>query len=808
MPTLHFDIDWSSLVESAGLTFLHFLWQGTAIAAVLALGLHLLRRSTPEARYAVSLAAMIAMILAPLSTFFVLSVRPVADVPPLGEESLALLTQSFEGAREIPWLYAMLTAFWGAGAILFHVRVVLHWTYALRLRRKNVRVAPAAVRSLVRETARRWRISRPVRVLESGLTHVPIVVGWLRPVILLPASALTALPPEQLRAVILHELAHVRRHDGLVNLVQAAFESTFFFHPAVWWVSNRIRVEREYCCDDAAAGRRGEALAYARALLTLDGLRSPHTGPVNRLAMSSTGGPLMKRIRRIVGAERDSAGRAVGWAVPLVLVAVAALAFVAMRPAVACPPEKNEKAKEEIAAAKRNLILAEKAAQENLMLAKQAELEARQAMVAKQTAEAARAAAIAEELKVLAEHKKKAEVFERMQAERARVRELQLHEVALRAKLDEARARYDEHGSEKNKRVILELEKARELQRRERARIEDAMREKDLARELEARERVVREIESREKDLAREIEARERNFAREIEAKEMHLAREIEARERQMHEEIRAREEALQREISERERRMHEEIRAREAHLHDLQRELEERLAHEERAYKEKRAYEEKRAYNERRAYEENQRRDDQKRRAYDELRAIEEGRAAEKQRRDDQKRRAYDELRAIEEARAEEMRARDREIAAMQKIRAQQAKNEHVQHDLKAAQAKLEAELAKERARTKALQAKLVELLSQTDRMRGEHQQQIIPLKKALESAQVNRNEMSDEVLKAIMKRQIEAVEQSNESARRDLIDLLHSDRSKAEILRLLEEEEARKRKSRKAKSAELRVL
>ncbi|HEV7786499.1 MAG TPA: M56 family metallopeptidase, partial [Thermoanaerobaculia bacterium] len=157
----------------------------------------------------------------------------------------------------------------------------------------------------VRSLSRRLGIARAVRLLESAAVPVPAVIGWLRPVILVPASALAGLSPQQLEAVLAHELAHVRRHDYLINLLQAAVETLLFYHPAVWWVSSQMRRERENCCDDLAVAICGDRLGYARALADLEGLRTPSP----RLAMAADGGSLLDRIRRLVGAPAPRSRR-------------------------------------------------------------------------------------------------------------------------------------------------------------------------------------------------------------------------------------------------------------------------------------------------------------------------------------------------------------------------------------------------------------------------------------------------------------------------------------------------------------------
>ena len=160
------------------------------------------------------------------------------------------------------------------------------------------RPAGQELQALARDLGGRLGIGRAVALLESTAVSVPMVVGWLQPVVLVPASVLTGLPPSQLAAVLAHELAHVRRHDYLVNLLQTAVETLLFYHPAVWWVSAQVRRERENCCDDLAVAVCGDRLGYARALANLEGLRAP----ASPLVLAASGGSLVERIRRLVGA--------------------------------------------------------------------------------------------------------------------------------------------------------------------------------------------------------------------------------------------------------------------------------------------------------------------------------------------------------------------------------------------------------------------------------------------------------------------------------------------------------------------------
>ena len=178
--------------------------------------------------------------------------------------------------------------------LLFSLRIAWGCTQIAVLRRNGV-AASAQLSAAFSELAGRMGVTRPVRVLLSAVTDSPSVTGWLRPVLLLPISAAAGLTPDQLEAVFAHELAHIRRHDYLVNLLQMAAETLLFYHPAVWWVSRRMRHERELCCDDLAVRVCGGALLCAR----VDGAREDaHRAAAP--ALGSTDGPLFYRIRRLV----------------------------------------------------------------------------------------------------------------------------------------------------------------------------------------------------------------------------------------------------------------------------------------------------------------------------------------------------------------------------------------------------------------------------------------------------------------------------------------------------------------------------
>jgi beta-lactamase regulating signal transducer with metallopeptidase domain len=321
------------MIRAVGMALVHFAWQGAAVAALLA-GLDLvLRRASAQARYLAACAALFLMLALPAATFraalhdvppVTSSVRATSDTAfavPLASASaasLAALPRGFDLSGRVEALLPMLVALWGAGVLLLGARALGGLALVRRLRRCGLAAAPAGTSETLARLAKALGVTAAVRVYESALVGVPTVVGWLRPIVLLPASALAGLTAQQLELILAHELAHVRRHDYLVNLLQSAAETLLFYHPAVWWVSSRIRVEREHCCDDLAVRACGSAVRYARALVELEGLCSDAPA----FAMAAGGGSLFGRVVRLVGGAPEPSRAARGLAA---LSAVAAL---------------------------------------------------------------------------------------------------------------------------------------------------------------------------------------------------------------------------------------------------------------------------------------------------------------------------------------------------------------------------------------------------------------------------------------------------------------------------------------------------
>ncbi|HWY61870.1 MAG TPA: M56 family metallopeptidase [Rhizomicrobium sp.] len=282
-------ISWLSpaMMHALGWALIHFLWQGAAIAALAAILMRFCR--DPRARYCVGVGALTLMLAMPFVTLLLFDGSALPAMP----INLSVTLPSLPALPDIlPWV----VVFWFGGVALLSLRFAGGFLLLEQTRRHQSTTPGARVLALCREVQQRLGITRTIRYLECGWLRVPAVIGCIRPVVLLPVAALTGLTEAQLRAVIAHELAHVRRWDFLVNLFQILAETLFFYHPALWWLNRRISAERELCCDEIAMSEIGNRIEYADALVQIAKL-----GNASGLAMAATHGILSERIFHILG---------------------------------------------------------------------------------------------------------------------------------------------------------------------------------------------------------------------------------------------------------------------------------------------------------------------------------------------------------------------------------------------------------------------------------------------------------------------------------------------------------------------------
>lgn len=358
-----------TIMEVVGWALVHSLWIGALVAGLLFLLLRLVDARRATFRYGASGIALLVLAVAPVGAAF--RMRPAAPpapvvpdwssaVSPVEPRSTASSNprhrKSESGSGETGWkestsdksvapnpvtpagriddptsgasqlavrfrpLLPWLVLAWLIGVVALSTRLLVTWVRVQRLKSVGTTPVEARYSEVLESLLQRLAISRPVRLLQSGIVQVPAVIGWLRPVVLVPVTLLNGLTVPQLEAILAHELAHVRRHDYLVNLFQAVVETLLFYHPAAWWISRQVRETREHCCDDLAVEVSGSPADYARALLALEESR------VLALLPAATGGDLLSRVRRLVAPRLSHAETFPRWVAALVgIVAVVAL---------------------------------------------------------------------------------------------------------------------------------------------------------------------------------------------------------------------------------------------------------------------------------------------------------------------------------------------------------------------------------------------------------------------------------------------------------------------------------------------------
>jgi len=346
-------------IENLGWALLHSIWQIGAAALFLFAALRLFTKSTANVRYAVSVFVLGAAFILPLGTFTWLAnsktgARPAAQISEAGtvaqkerafprDEKLRIGNEN-EGAAELttyrailesadlsskmPWLVAI----WLLGVAGFTLRLFGGVWQLHKYKTRQVFSAGKDWQETFTGLCDKLRISQPVRLLKSKLVETPIVIGWLKPVILIPASVFFQIDAKELETIIAHELIHIRRRDYLVNFAQSLVEILFFYHPCVWWISAQIRREREFVCDDIVTRTlENDRVVYARALANLEELRLLTNGQVPLIAMAAlasgaaNGGNLMLRIQRILQKNTEIKRNPSAWSALLGFAFISAL---------------------------------------------------------------------------------------------------------------------------------------------------------------------------------------------------------------------------------------------------------------------------------------------------------------------------------------------------------------------------------------------------------------------------------------------------------------------------------------------------
>jgi beta-lactamase regulating signal transducer with metallopeptidase domain len=301
---------WTNLM----IALLHSLWIGVIWSVVLGISLRFIRSS--QTRYAAGLVAMSGLLLSIFASLAIISKPWISTVQAadtftgIASEPNATLAspaqQMPEPAATVPttppinWT-ALAAAGWLTGICVMLLRLVTALTGAAQIRRESAPVSNSAILGILDDLRQSLGINRLIHLAESARVSAPCVCGIIAPTVLFPVSLLTGMPPEQIRAILAHELAHIRRHDFLINILQQIIESLLFFNPAVWWINRQIRLERETCCDQIAVQAITSREMYARTLVEFaERSISPDTALQPAFPGERSPSSLLERTRRLL----------------------------------------------------------------------------------------------------------------------------------------------------------------------------------------------------------------------------------------------------------------------------------------------------------------------------------------------------------------------------------------------------------------------------------------------------------------------------------------------------------------------------
>ncbi len=305
------------LINAIGWTIFHSIWQGGAAALLLGIILFFMNRKPARLKYAVSVSALLIVVLASAATFIIEYKSPfpvqviknkqsfdkviisgiVFENPVAAEQTPSTvfdIAQNYFNEHLALFVFA-----WFIGLMVFSLRFIGSVLSLQRIRSHGLKELDVEWLYRSREIAKKLGIKNFVFVYESARVKIPVALGYLKPIILLPIGMINGLPYTQVETIIAHELAHIKRYDFLINLIQSFIETVFFYHPAIWWISSQIKEERENCCDDLTIEICNDTLAYSKALYNLQHIKENH--PELALAANGNDNQLLRRIKRMNG---------------------------------------------------------------------------------------------------------------------------------------------------------------------------------------------------------------------------------------------------------------------------------------------------------------------------------------------------------------------------------------------------------------------------------------------------------------------------------------------------------------------------
>lgn len=304
--------DWS---QTIGWTLFHSLWQAAIIGGLIWLIFRFISKDNARVRYALSGLGLVLICLASTITFYRYIPKgtntAIADIgsqftfsgfPQINESFFSQLWSYL--SIQIENSFPILVNIWIIGMLFLSINLILKYINTQKLKKHLTFPLRSEYKEIADRIINKYQLKQKVIFKESGYLEIPSVIGYFKPVVLLPVSMLSGIPENQLEIIIAHELAHIRRHDYLLQFIQGIIELVFFYHPVVWWLSSVVNAEREHICDDLAVKICGESLTLIKALNNMEAIRKKQYEMV--LGFSGKKGKVLKRIQRIIRSKAST----------------------------------------------------------------------------------------------------------------------------------------------------------------------------------------------------------------------------------------------------------------------------------------------------------------------------------------------------------------------------------------------------------------------------------------------------------------------------------------------------------------------
>jgi bla regulator protein blaR1 len=309
----------NKLISAFSWMLIHSLWQGLLLAIIAGVALVAAKKASAAYRYNLALILFLVFVIASGLTFvyeWTAAAAPAALTPLAGNIAVNV-SSLFFNAHSVKQLVNSFTSYFSANAPLIiliwfmvflfkSVRMISCIAYNQRIKNYQVYQPSKFWVDKVNSYAKKMNINKAVKILQSGYIKVPVVVGHLKPIILIPAGLLAGLPTEQVEAILLHEIAHIKRSDYFVNFLQNIAEAVFFFNPGLLWISSVLREERENCCDDVAVAHTNNRVEFVQALISFK--EHELYGAAYSTAFPGKKNYLMRRVVRLLNNKNKTFG--------------------------------------------------------------------------------------------------------------------------------------------------------------------------------------------------------------------------------------------------------------------------------------------------------------------------------------------------------------------------------------------------------------------------------------------------------------------------------------------------------------------